>query len=291
MSALNQQYLVRKGLDLGFDLGGELVRNLSLSKGAAGDLVGVVPPGTFTVVVKGMVTNYRDQAIPGALALVGDEKIMVRAAELEALMQPAAGDYLEEVSGFVRRRIVAALLDPTASFWMFQTRRLEDSLIGRTTLTFSTNADLNWFEGTTLFEMFATATLQIDPTLAVNALLELAVSGSLAGSLSLDGSASLALNAAATTLTLPVPSSFVVSGPTTLATGQTVQYTATLYYPDGSTVVPPYPSWGTNGHLYFIAASNPSTVQGQSPGSTWMQAAILYGGIVYQSNYLSVTVT
>ena len=64
MSALRQQNLVRKGLDLGFDLSGELVRNLALSKGGPVELVGVVPPGTFTVVVKGMVTNYRDQAIP-----------------------------------------------------------------------------------------------------------------------------------------------------------------------------------------------------------------------------------
>lgn len=107
----------------------------------------------------------------------------------------------------------------------------------------------------------------------------------------LGSTSSLSLNAAAITLTLPVASAFVVTGPGTVATGQTVQYTATLYYPDGSTVVPPYPTWGTNGHLNFIAASNPSTVQGQSPGSTWMQAAILYGGVVYQSNYLSITVT
>jgi len=290
MSALNQQSLVRKGLDLGFDLGGELVRNLSLSKGAAGDLVGVVPPGTFTVVVKGMVTNYRDQAIPGALALVGDEKIMVRAAELETLMVPAAGDYLEEVSGFVRRRIIAALLDPTASFWMFQTRRLEDSLIARATLTFGTDADLNWFEASALVEMFASATLQIDPTFAGNALLELVASGSLVGSLSVEGTASLSLSALAA-LTVPITATFVVTGPTTIATGQTVQYTATLHYSDGSTVVPPTPTWASDAHLYISYPGNPATVSGQSAGSTTLSAGVYYGGVIYQSNYLSITVT
>jgi hypothetical protein len=291
MSALQQQKLVRKGLDLGFDLGGELVRNLSLSKGPAGDLVGVVPPGTFTVAVKGMVTNYRDQAIPGALALVGDEKIMVRAAELEALMVPAAGDYLEEVSGFVRRRIVAALLDPTASFWMFQTRRLDDSLIARVTLTFGAGAELSWFEASALFEMFASGTLQIDPTFAGSASLDLAASASLSGDLTLEATANLALDATATTLTVPAAPYFLLTGPSTIANGQSAQYTATLYYSDGSSVIPPFPTWAYSGHIYVSMGSNPATVLAQSVGASTLQAAAYYGGVVYQSNYLAVTVT
>ena len=290
MSALRQQNLVRKGLDLGFDLSGELVRNLALSKGGPVELVGVVPPGTFTVVVKGMVTNYRDQAIPGALATVGDEKVMVRARELEGLLQPAAGDYLEEVDGFVRRRIIAALLDPTASFWMFQARRLQESLTGRVGLRLFAKAELEWFAAAARVELFATGTLQIDPVLSGNALLNLGASGSLTGSVNLAANVLLETGGTAT-LTLPVITSFVLVGPTTVATGQTVQYTATLYYADGSTVVPTYPSWGNNGHLTFISAANPATLQGQSPGSTFLQAVIMYDGTVYYSNYLYITVT
>ena len=89
----------------------------------------------------------------------------------------------------------------------------------------------------------------------------------------------------------PITATFVLTGPSTLATGQSGTYTATLYYSDGSTVVPPTPTWGHDSHLYISNPNNPATVVGQYAGSTTLTAGVYYGGVIYQSNYLSITVT
>ncbi len=288
MSTLRQQTLVRKGLDLGFDLGAELVWNLALSKGGPVELVGVAPPGTFTVAVRGMVTNLRDKDIAGAIVVVGDEKVLVRSRELDGLLQPAAGDYLEELDGFLRRRIIAAVLDPTASFWTFQTRRLADSLLGRASLTFNAETDLDWWSGSTQMVFVAAAGLQMDVALTGSAQLSFQANGSMDWPQDLAGAASLALGTTAD-LNIPVQTTFVLTGPTSFGLGQSVQYTATLHFPDGSTALPGV-TWGSNGRLYFVNANNPVTVQGTSQGTTMLMASTYYNSIFYNSNSISITI-
>ncbi len=62
------------------------------------------------------------------------------------------------------------------------------------------------------------------------------------------------------------------------------------HFSDGSTAVPGV-TWGSNGHLYFVNGTNPVTVQGSSPGNTVLMASTYYGGIFYNSNSISITVT
>lgn len=124
MSAIPLKKLVSNGLDLGFELGAEIVKDLALLKEGLGASV-LQPPGSMRVVIKGMITNYRSRDIDGTTVRVGDEKVLVREKELAGLLHPMAGDTLEEVSGFLRWIIIAARMDPTASFWTLQTRREE----------------------------------------------------------------------------------------------------------------------------------------------------------------------
>lgn len=123
MSAIPLKRMVRRGLDLGFALGAEIVKDLALLKEGWGG--GLVPPGSLRVLVKGMVTNYRSGDIDGTVVRVGDEKVILRTWELAGVLRPAAGDYLEEVSGFIRWLIIAARQDPTESLWTLQARREE----------------------------------------------------------------------------------------------------------------------------------------------------------------------
>jgi hypothetical protein len=123
MGAVPLKKLVRNGLDLGFDLGAEIVKDLALIKEGLG--AALVPAGSLRVVLKGMVTNYRSRDIDGTAVQVGDEKVLLRAWELAGVLHPMAGDVLEEVSGFLRWVIIAARRDPTGSFWTIQARREE----------------------------------------------------------------------------------------------------------------------------------------------------------------------
>lgn len=124
MSAIPLKRIVRRGLDIGFELGAEIVKDLALLKEGLGG-GGLVPLGSMRVLVKGMVTNYRSRDIDGTVVRVNDEKVLLRTWELAGVLHPVAGDYLEEVSGFIRWLIIAARMDPTESFWTIQARREE----------------------------------------------------------------------------------------------------------------------------------------------------------------------
>ena len=171
---------------------------------------------------------------------------------------------------------------------MFQARRLAESLTGRAALTFDAATDLDWWSGATQMVFTANAGLQMDVALAGNALLGLAANGSMDWPLDLAGAATLALGGNAD-LQIPVQTTFVLTGPTSIPFSQSVQYTATLHFPDGSTAMPGV-TWGSNGHLYFVNGGNPVTVQGSSYGSTTLAAATSYGGLFYNSNTLSITI-
>ncbi len=56
----------------------------------------------------------------------GTEKLIVRASELTAISNPAAGDYLIETLTGLRRNVEAARLDPTGEFYTLQTVRSAD---------------------------------------------------------------------------------------------------------------------------------------------------------------------
>jgi hypothetical protein len=53
----------------------------------------------------------------------GDEKVLVRAAELAGINAPASGDYLIEATTGQRRDVLSAMLDATGLLWTLQTAR------------------------------------------------------------------------------------------------------------------------------------------------------------------------
>jgi len=49
------------------------------------------------------------------------ERILIRAADINAISKPAAGDYIVQNSNGLRRDVISATLDPTGQVWSFRT--------------------------------------------------------------------------------------------------------------------------------------------------------------------------
>lgn len=82
---------------------------------------------------------------------VGDERLIVRARELQDVPLPGAGDYLIEVLTGLRREVIAARLDPTGTFWTIQSRRSYGEDWGDLG-TFTLAEDWGGLDAATLFE-------------------------------------------------------------------------------------------------------------------------------------------
>lgn len=122
--------ITKKAINVGFDLAGQLTISTSYNRvsGTAdatySTATGVVTPNTRTIQpVTAMVLRFAAKEIDGEKVRSGDERVLVRTAELPALGEPARDDYLIEISSSVRRDVIEFAADPTHTFWILHCRR------------------------------------------------------------------------------------------------------------------------------------------------------------------------
>lgn len=122
--ALNLTKAFKSGLDILFTVAGELVRGGTYYRPASfSSATGQTSATEQMATVQMLVTNYRVSDSANVVFQPGNEKALVRAAELASIGAPAAGDYLIESATGQRRDVLGAYLDPTGLLWTFQTVR------------------------------------------------------------------------------------------------------------------------------------------------------------------------
>lgn len=122
--AINITKAFRSGLDILFNVAVELVRDATYVRPASfSAATGLTTATEQTAGVKALMTNYRPQELGTVVIQPGDEKVLVRAAELTGITAPASGDYLVEASTGQRHDVLAAKLDATGLLWTLQTAR------------------------------------------------------------------------------------------------------------------------------------------------------------------------
>ena len=122
--AINITKAFRSGLDILFNVAVELVRDATYYRPASfSRATGLTTSAEQTAAVKALMTNYRPQELGTVVIQPGDDKVLVRAAELAGITAPATGDYLVEAATGQRRDVLAAKLDATGLLWTLQTVR------------------------------------------------------------------------------------------------------------------------------------------------------------------------
>jgi hypothetical protein len=122
--AINITKAFKSGLDILFNVAVELVRDATYYRPASfSKATGLTTSVEQTAAVKALVTNYRPQELGTVVIQPGDDKVLVRAAELTGITALAAGDYLVEATTGQRRDVLAAKLDATGLLWTLQTAR------------------------------------------------------------------------------------------------------------------------------------------------------------------------
>ncbi len=122
--AINISKAFRSGLDILFTVAVELVRDATYYRPASfSAATGLTTATEQTAAVKALVANYRPHELGTVVIQPGDDKVLIRAAELAAIPAPAAGDYLVEAATGQRRDVLAAKLDATGLLWALQTVR------------------------------------------------------------------------------------------------------------------------------------------------------------------------
>ncbi|MBI1178321.1 hypothetical protein GC207_12870 [bacterium] len=151
MSAIRFKAILTRQLDRLFDRVAELVRDCFFYKTESSAGTGLLSPASLTAGVKALVAAYRSGDIDGSSVQVGDERLLIRARELQDVPMPGAGDYLIEVLTGLRREVIAARLDPTGTFWTIQGRRSYGEDWGDLSV-FTLAEDWGDLTGATLFE-------------------------------------------------------------------------------------------------------------------------------------------
>ena len=122
--AINITKAFKSGLDILFTLAAELVRDATYYRPASfSPATGLTTAAEQTASVKALAASYRPQELGTVVIQPGDDKVLVRAAELTAIPSPAAGDYMVEATSGQRRDVLAAKLDATGLLWTLQTVR------------------------------------------------------------------------------------------------------------------------------------------------------------------------
>ena len=120
--SINISKAFRSGLDILFTVAVELVRDATYYRPASfSAATGLTTSAEQTAAVKALIASYRPQEL--ALIQPGDDKVLIRAAELAGIPSPATGDYLIEITSGQRRDVLAAKLDATGLLWTLQTAR------------------------------------------------------------------------------------------------------------------------------------------------------------------------
>lgn len=118
--------LARSIVGMAFNLAGEIVvahvyhQTSAVTYNTATGTPTNTQPTTPTVSV--IVGKYSQREIDGQRIRVGDEKLIVKAAELGGIV-PTVDDYL--IAGSVRRDVVSIELDPTGTVYILQTRKAQ----------------------------------------------------------------------------------------------------------------------------------------------------------------------
>ena len=137
--SINISKAFRSGLDILFTVAVELVRDATYYRPASfSAATGLTTSAEQTAAVKALIASYRAQELGTVVIQPGDDKVLVRAAELVAIPSPAAGDYLIEATSGLRRDVLSAKLDATGLLWTLQTvRSLNEDWGDLTALTVS----------------------------------------------------------------------------------------------------------------------------------------------------------
>ncbi len=122
--AVNITKAVKSALDVLFTVAGQLVRSATYYRPASfSSATGQSVSAEQSVNVTALVAAYRPRELGTVVIQPGDDKVLVRAAELAGIPSPAAGDYFIEATTGQRRDVLAAKLDATGLLWTFQTAR------------------------------------------------------------------------------------------------------------------------------------------------------------------------
>ena len=121
--AVNLNLAVKRGLDLLFGVAGELIRDADFIRPAFSSVTGQTDTVQQTARVKAFVTDYRPGELGTVVIQPGDEKVLVRAADLALIIAPGEGDYLVELATAQRRDVMSARLDAAGLLWTLHTVR------------------------------------------------------------------------------------------------------------------------------------------------------------------------
>jgi hypothetical protein len=77
----------------------------------------------FKTGVEFLVFPVQPGVCDGVVLKVGDQRMLVREADLGQAFQPVAGDYVQCGCGNTRYDVIAGVLDLTASLWTLYCRR------------------------------------------------------------------------------------------------------------------------------------------------------------------------
>jgi len=104
-----------------FNLGPGLVRACTYYRPASfAPATGLSPVAESTAACSAFIAPFRPQELGTVSVQPGDEKVIIRAAELPSISYPAPGDRLVESANFLRRDVATVpRLDPSGLLWIF----------------------------------------------------------------------------------------------------------------------------------------------------------------------------
>ncbi len=110
-------------LKLAFDLAADLVISAAYNRISGPSYDALTKPPPVITSVSALIVRYSSGDIDGASIQPGDEKGLIRVAELSADLVTGPEDYLVELFSGLQRSVVAARLDSTRQIWILQLRR------------------------------------------------------------------------------------------------------------------------------------------------------------------------
>lgn len=121
---INLKSLTRSALNTLFGLGPDFIKDGTYVRPASfNPHSGLTVSAEASAPVKMLLANYQLREFGPVVIQPGDEKILIRAAELSAIQLPGPGDYLVQASDGQRRDVISAVVDRTGELWIFQTQR------------------------------------------------------------------------------------------------------------------------------------------------------------------------
>ena len=118
---MNLLRLLQTSVSRIFNLGPELVRACTYYRPASfAPATGLSPVAESTAACSAFIAPFRPQELGTVSIQPGDEKVIIRAAELDSISSPAPGDYLVESQTLsVATLRPSPRLDPSGLLWTF----------------------------------------------------------------------------------------------------------------------------------------------------------------------------